>query len=68
LDKVESNFEFELFFMPPQNPESLVFDPKQEPLYVPIEHDKIVVRRGHMMLHLHMKIINELLNPTPFFT
>jgi hypothetical protein len=49
-----------------QSLESLVFDPKQEPPYILTKHDKVVVQKGRIMLHLHEKIIDELLNPIPF--
>lgn len=67
-DKAEFNFEFKLFFMPPQNSRNLIFYPKQEPPYVPIEHDKVMVQRGRTMLHLHDKIVDGLLNLIPFST
>ncbi len=66
-DKIEFNFELELFFMPPQSP-NLILYPKQEPPYVPTDHDKVVVQRGHTILHLHEKIVDGLLNPIPFST
>jgi hypothetical protein len=54
--------------MPPQSPKNLILYPKQEPPYVPIKHDKVVVQRGCTMLHLHEKIVDGLWNPIPFST
>lgn len=54
--------------MPPQSLKNLIFYPKQEPPYIPTEHDKVVVQRGCTMLHFHEKIVDGLLNPIPFST
>jgi hypothetical protein len=69
--KLSPTLSLNLFFTPPQNLNNLVFNPKhdpnQKPPYVPTKHDKAMVRKGHVMLHLHKKFVDELLNLIFFF-